>query len=627
MSKKSVSKPSQQPVTAKKKVPEGLKVNAKPVVLTDEPILPASDKVLAQPARVKSGEVNTTLIQNTRDIRSGTSTIVSKVSVFLISLVFGFLLFGNISRPLLWADESMTTMFASRVLDYGYPKVHDDRGNVVYDAEATDPSIGIDEKRDAVLVNIYWLQYYFTAPFVWLSRHWNDIYTQTLILRLPFAIVGLLGLLLVFSSITSLFNNKSRLWSYGVLYGVLCLSSITLLLHLREVRYYSLNILFLGLFLYLFTQARVLKKLAIVVYVPAMSLLFIGIFLIYFPFYFTAVATLGVAEGLLWLVSGGFSLRKVNSETRSFIFGILPIVLALPVIIPLISYFRVFEINDHISSKMQFTPDIYRTNLAGVFRHLGRYEFLYLALFAKLFMLAFTPRLVTRREAGYAGAWVTSILLFVFTLTYLFVIARVPFYVFIRYFVLVIPAINVSVVLDSFLILRSIEESVDNQFLKKVSYNLICSILLISSLATNYPYLKNKFYEATHSYQGPLDVAIPYIKERFKNTHDLTIATNYEDSSLLFYLDCKIAVGFVGLNKVKDAALTPDIIFYRKRWGNHADIFNAYLNKDQYEQVKFPVVDFPVNNIAELDFPFASHQFKTLTTEDEREQVYLFVKK
>ena len=43
----------------------------------------------------------------------------------------GIALFRHLSYPLLWADEAETALFAERVLEHGYPKVHGPR-NVVY---------------------------------------------------------------------------------------------------------------------------------------------------------------------------------------------------------------------------------------------------------------------------------------------------------------------------------------------------------------------------------------------------------------------------------------------------------------------------------------------------------------
>jgi putative lipoprotein len=56
---------------------------------------------------------------------------VAGAGLALAVALFAGLLFGRLAWPLLWQDEGETAMFARRVLEYGYPKVHDE-GNVVY---------------------------------------------------------------------------------------------------------------------------------------------------------------------------------------------------------------------------------------------------------------------------------------------------------------------------------------------------------------------------------------------------------------------------------------------------------------------------------------------------------------
>ncbi len=379
-----------------------------------------------------------------------------------VVLLFSFLLLGNLDKPLLWADESMTAMFASRVLDYGYPKVHDERGNAVYDAERTDPTLGIDAENDAVLVNMYWVQYYFAAPFVWIARQTDDIYLKTLLLRLPFAFTGMLGLLVVFLSISPFFSSSKQRWEYAVLYGLLCLFSIALLLHLREVRYYSLNILFLGFFLNLFVRGRLFRTFPTTIYVPLMGLLLVGIFLLYFPFYFTAVATLAVAEGALWLTGGQFSLRRWAPGAQDFLRGLLPIVVTVPVVIPIFRYSRVFEISAHLSAELGTSLGDFNAHLNSVTAYLQQHEFLLLALFAKVCLMLNRAHFLKRREAATTGAWVFSMVLAAFTLIYLVIIAQAPFYPYTRFYIVLIPVLNLGIVLDTLLIFRLLDAKYSN---------------------------------------------------------------------------------------------------------------------------------------------------------------------
>ncbi len=57
--------------------------------------------------------------------------VVLYTALALLAVLFSISLFKNISYPLLWCDEGDTAMYATRVLEYGYPKVHDGK-NVLY---------------------------------------------------------------------------------------------------------------------------------------------------------------------------------------------------------------------------------------------------------------------------------------------------------------------------------------------------------------------------------------------------------------------------------------------------------------------------------------------------------------
>ena len=103
-----------------------------------------------------------------------------------------FSVFKNISYPLFWADESMTAMGAERVLEYGYPKVHDGK-NVFYDLNHPDKKLGINEKDDAYVGGAGWGQYYYGIIGYKLAETTSDIYFKTALFRATFAFAGLLG--------------------------------------------------------------------------------------------------------------------------------------------------------------------------------------------------------------------------------------------------------------------------------------------------------------------------------------------------------------------------------------------------------------------------------------------------
>ena len=74
---------------------------------------------------------------------------------------FAAMLLGRLAHPLLWQDEGETAMFGTRVLEYGFPKVHGER-NVVYEF-GPNIAIGVKESVDAYIGKT-WGDFYFAVP-------------------------------------------------------------------------------------------------------------------------------------------------------------------------------------------------------------------------------------------------------------------------------------------------------------------------------------------------------------------------------------------------------------------------------------------------------------------------------
>ena len=132
-------------------------------------------------------------------------------------------------------------------------------------------------------------------------------------------------------------------------------------------------------------------------------------------------------------------------------------------------------------------------------------------------------------------------------------------------------------------------------------------------------------YQITHQYRGPLDYLIPYIKENYGSPEKLVLATNYEELSYVFYLDCRVTLGYINKNLEEDLKYQPDLMIFRKGWGHDPKYFNQLLRKARYRRVSFPVFDSNVNNIAELDYVI-QHQFRTRLTDRESEKVDILVR-
>jgi hypothetical protein len=158
-----------------------------------------------------------------------------------VALFVGSLL-RHLSVPLFWQDEGETAMFATRILEVGYPKVHG-TPNVLYEFGAP-REIGVKASDDAYLGKT-WADFYFAVPGVWWAQHSADPYQRTLRVRLPFALVGAAGVCVWLWGVLPALP-RSRQLGFASAYFALGALSISLVLHLREARYYPLLVGVLG---------------------------------------------------------------------------------------------------------------------------------------------------------------------------------------------------------------------------------------------------------------------------------------------------------------------------------------------------------------------------------------------
>ncbi len=557
-------------------------------------------------------------------------------------------LFKNISYPLLWADESITAMHAERVLEYGYPKVHDGK-NVVYDLRHSNPKLGIDEKTDAYIGGANWGMYYLAAIAVKMAQLSDNIYTKTAILRIPFALAGLIGLFIFGFLGAQLFENRVAKKRFWVLFGLFELISIPLVLHLREVRYYSLTLFLVALIIYIYFRYKILKKSNYLTYALFLTFSLFLLFITFSPVYFVFLISILLYESL------GFSkilfsrIVEKSCETTHGSFpslknafsiclrNLLPIIISLIAVSPLISFFKTFYIAREMA-KFNFLLfgisklEMYLANLSVIWKYFRSFDFIYLAIFLKLCLLFVIVKsgIQSISPSGKRKLMLSNFLTLVFVV-YFFAIAQIPNFPFTRYLIPLQPVLAVMIILDMALAYdlfsSSLQRSPWHKYYKIILV-IALAVFISVNISTNIEYLEGHAFELFHPYKGPLDYVIPFIKETYQDTDRLVIATNYEETSFMYYLDSKVTIGYVGNNLTQDIQTVPDIVIFRKGWRNlDPNIFIHFLTKNHYRRISFPVVDYKLNNIPELNLsPEYKHQFRTLNTEDERIKIDIFLR-
>ncbi len=546
-------------------------------------------------------------------------------------VLFFFSVFGNLAYPLLWNDEAETAMYGRRILQYGYPKVSDGKNKVYAVANHPDKSLGVKEENDAFIF-LTWGQYYVAAVAEWFAQSHEDMYTKTAILRLPFVLIGLWGLILFARILLRCFPDNRQKWMVLIAFITLELLSVSLALHLREVRYYSLIIFLTAAFFYYYFRYWIFRDLSYGKYVLMMVLILWTYYQTHYTGFFIFLAFFSICEGLRFLKTMAGSVKQKEGR-RKMAHGdgaafkiLMPIGLTIVAVAPFIYYFETLKM---ISTVSQYTPvswGHYWNNLVIVFFYFYRYEFLLPVVFSFIFLLFLRFKMKKSDIGGDDKLFSVISYYGAFLLFYAFFIARTPT-VFERYF------INLQPILVSLLILTV---SLNWHLLERLSIQratnvhlqiaLILGIFIFTCIHVpkQWPVWKEHTFEIRNRYQGPLDFVIPYIHEKFDRPEDLIIATNYEECSYMYYLGSRVLLGHT-FNDYEKPLPTPDIISYRKVWGHDPTIFNQFLQRAPFRQIHFPVFDYPVNNIPELNFQFR-HLFRTPVPEDSLYRTDLFIR-
>lgn len=546
-------------------------------------------------------------------------------SLAIAVLLFLAMLLTHLSYPLIWEDEGDSVMFGQRVYRYGYPKVHDER-NTLYGLKAR-LEIGVDERTDAYTGGP-WVNYYVGAIGVALATRVDDIYEKTLRLRLPYTLIGIAALALFFYAIApGLRGPPGTKRRVALIYLLMLSVSISLILHMREARYYPIVLLLYGVLLHHFIHHHFYKRIGRARYLASS---FLSLFLLFNTFY----PAFGV-----WCVGtcvylGLQALRREGSLMDRGLFVLrenAPVFLATATVLPLLFYFDFVSEAGRWSDQVDSTLAAYFENLRVVLYNMLRFEFLAPALLLKLLNGA-------RRPAKVDGGWPehlrpqveTSRFLAVLIICYWLVVSRSPF-IFERYFLTMGPLITIMTLMDGYLLARLVAEEkgrgARTSHLALAAGFAAISICLL--LYVRLPEIEGRLYEMRHQYKGPADYFIPYILEQYEHPEDLVVATNYAEPVLMYYLGSHVTIGYYGPDLERDMEIQPDIIVPRP-WGENFDALRTLSKRVPYAVKTFEVKNQMTNNIPALS-PHTPgglhHRFETVLAKTPKERTRILERK
>ena len=527
--------------------------------------------------------------------------------LLLAASALAALLFSGLAHPLFWSDEADTAMFARRILEFGYPKVHDGR-NVVYQF-GSNIALGVDERSDAY-IGTTWGQFYFAALGVRWAEGVADPWAKTARVRLPFALAGALGLAL-FAAAVGPGLPRGRRAHFGALFFACACLSISLVLHLREARYYALVVLLVGALVFVQLRFAVFRRLGERGYTVAVTALLWLLFNSFYAAFFSVFA-------VLVLERGRFGPR-----------ALLPLLPALVLVAPLLVYYETFSIAAVFSREFSMGPRELLANLGIVSIHLVRNEFLVPALGCRAALLACDALEAWRgRESARDRVRAASGFLWLLAAGYGLIGSANPLPLE-RYFVALSPVLTLAFLLDAFSLVGAVSQSVAPARRRGAVRATIAAVIALAA-ATRYPAageLAGHVRSLATPVRGPIDFVVEWVREQYPEPERLVIATNYEEQALMYYLGSRVIIGFALNNLAADRALEPDLVIPRRRWRSSLPEVVAFLRRGRWEPIALPVVDLHYNNIPALSrsrFLPDPHRFRTAVPEREGDALVIY---
>ena len=575
-------------------------------------------------------ENNHTEESNSLRLDKGRS-VLEKSIIFALLLLLGFAACKNISYPLLWNGEAETAMGSQRVINYGYLKVHNGI-NSIYVPE--NPMwLGYREKYDASAASV-WGNYYFGAIGVKLAEFTQDVYQKTALIRLPFAIAAIIGLVIFAYAFSGFFNTTNSFRIFFASFLFLELLSVNLLLHIRQARYYSLIILATACFFYVFASFHFYRKYSRRKYLTLLLLLLLVSFNISYLTYVSIFVTVGLYQCISYLNFRWKLVRFVQPcSFKELLILTSPLYLSALLLIPELVFYQFFENASAASRYYHSDLMAYVNHLRGLLAVLCKFDLLPAMIIVKIFREGYYYFVKKNKLSLSENTKMLEAMEF-FMLIFLAVLpvfaGRMP-WLYTRYFIVLQPVIVLILLSNVFIILGYEAVLPQRKFFNSIrlSFLPLACFICLSDIALSENHFSDYIYQLSHPLKGPLDYYIPAIKEKFPHTENIVLATNYEEFSYEYYLGCNVIIGygnkFRPISEKELQQYSPDVMIIRPFWKQSLMPYQYYLQHGNYQKVVFPVADRPVNDLPEMNF-FMVHQFKTHIAETDDKKAYMYLK-
>lgn len=485
-----------------------------------------------------------------------------KIFLIAIFLCACFLLLFNLDNQYLWQDEAETALLGVNILRFGLPIAYD--GHMLISQEW-----GREFGSDYLWRWTPWLDKYLAALSIYLFGK------NTFAARLPFALLGILNVLLTFILARFIFRSRN----IGLISAALLVFSVPFLLFTRQCRYYSIMIFATLLTIYYFFSLIRKQKYAVIGFVISTTILFHS----NYSSFFSTIICLFI--GLLICYANLENFRKVG----------IACALTLAINFPFMIFFQILKKSKDIERLYS-----YKNNLIYYLESIHHFLFPFLLLGVFILFLFIEKKFYSKwkKENGRNFLFVSS-----FCLCYILLIAYLPWHFF-RYIINLIPLFIILTASMIYAIIHTRKKWV------------LGTLLLVAAIHFYHPiglwprrhhYLNEKcnnlfskyLYEITHDYNGPLETTITYLQNNAKNKN--TVFVSYGDLVVKFYTDLDIFGGQSGIDL--SGIEPPDWIFRRGFFSfTHKAIAKEYRKKNM-AAVKAWLAEAPYKRIELVRMP------------------------
>lgn len=439
----------------------------------------------------------------------------------LLTVIFTFLVTPHLGARVLWQDEAETALVAKQMVksNYWLPNAYDGQGPVSQDWNYQFSVSPLWRWHP-------WLQFYVTA----LSFKFFGI--SALTARLPFVIAGILFFWYWIDFVKKR-GPKNRLF-YFLAVG-LVMTSVPLLLHIRQARYYSLALLFT--LITVDGYLTILKRLHPeepqgVTLISSLKYIFGSIFL--FHSFLPGALTLQIS---FWIHQVFCLLRPGSASRRSqvFIEFLTAFSITLVFTLPWAIWLKIGGQN------LNFNLEVIRQNIRWHYIYIHKYIFpffLLIPVLLSILLKSFRDR--QKRQ------WNSCCLLFLMIIVISLALYTVNHPYFFRYLIPLIP------------------------FFAYISAQMIISLpkkfILAAMLIMFFPAIKllpNYLFEISNSYNGTNEQLVNLLSSKtFSGIKSL--AVNYDDFTFRFHTGLIVH----GAQELSGLNICPDSVIIFPEWGN-----------------------------------------------------------